>query len=240
MTKDNPGSTFNPTRRTVARTAVWSVPAVALGAAAPAFAVSPQQCPTDCITPVVAISATVETSSNDAANTGTLTIVGPPPPSPSGFTFLFTCSGIVSAGIATVTGARLTMSGRQGALNTPTTYDAGTLGIGVAAGAFGLTAVYITGAFRFPNVSLPPGLYTGALGIDTSPVRPTQLCIDIAVPISFGIGGVVTQTQTCNLTVCYTPTFLSATVGGHDLPPLSTDLPVTWATSWVFSSATGN
>lgn len=237
MTNTKPDSAYRPTRRTVARAAAWTAPAVALGAAAPAFALSPQECPTNCITPVVAISATVETSSNDGANTGTLTIVGPPPPSPSGFTFLFTCSGIVSAGVAVVTGARLTMSGRQGALTTPTTYNAGTLGVGVAGGALGLTAVYITGAFRFPNVSLPPGLYTGALGIDTSPIRPTRLCIDIAVPINFGIGGTTTGTQTCNLTVCYRPTFVSATIGGHDLPPFGTDLPVTWATSWVFAGA---
>ncbi len=222
-----------PSRRTFARGAAWTAPAVALGAAAPAFALSPQDCPRDCITPVVAVSSTVETNSNDAANTGTLTIVAPPPPSPSGFSFLFTCSGLVSAGIATVTGARLTMSGREGALNTPTTYNATGLGVGVAAGALGLTAVYLSGAFSFANVSLPQGTYVSALGIDTSPVRPTRLCIDIAVPFNFLVGG----TQSCKMTICYTPTFLSATIGVHD-GLLGVDTPVTYFTSWIFSSAT--
>lgn len=236
MTKIDPETLHLPSRRAVARAAVWTAPAVALGTAAPAFAASPQACPTDCITSVVAVAATVESNINDAKNTGTLTIVGPPPPSPSGFTFLFTCSGIVSAGIAVVTGARLTMSGRQGALNTPTTYEATTLGVGVAAGALGLTAVYITGAFSFDNVSMPPGTYASLGPVDISPIRPTRLCIDLAVPINFGIGGTVTDTQICNLTACYEPTFLSATVGVHD-GLLGIDTPVTWATSWVYTGS---
>lgn len=229
------GSRLMPSRRAVARTAIWTAPAVALGAAAPAFAVSPKPCPTNCITPVVAVSATVETNINDAADTGTLNIVGPPPPSPSGFTFLFTCSGLVSAGIAVVTGARLTMSGRKGALTTPTTYNATTLGAGVAAGALGATAVYITGLFSFAGVSMPKGQYVGIGPLDTSPIRPTELCIDLEIPFEFGIPGGGTQSQVCKMTVCYQPTFLSATVGYHDNPLLG-EFPVTWATSWVLSS----
>lgn len=220
------------TRRTLARGAAWTAPAIALGTAAPAFALSPQDCPRDCITPVVAVAATTESNINDAANTGTLTIVAPPSPA-SGFAFLFTCSGLVSAGITTVTGARLTMSGRQGALNTPTTYAASGLAVGAAAGAIGATAVYMIGAFTFDNVSMPAGTYVGAAGIGGGPVRPIQLCIDVIVPLNFAIGGV----QDCKMTICYEPTFLDASVGYHDAPLLG-EFPVTWATGWIFSTAT--
>jgi len=215
------------TRRRVAVGAAWTVPAVAVAAPAPAMAASAQPtCPVDCIQAVAAVSAT--TGSNIRSNTGTVTIGAP------NFSLLFTCSGLLSAGIATVTGAQLTMSGRVGALSTPTTYNATGLGVGVAAGAIGATAVLLSGAFTFPGVSFPNGIYAGALGLESSPVRPTSLCIDLSVPFSFAIGG----TLTCNMKVCYTPTFASATAGSVTFG--SSALPVVYATTWIFATQTNN
>jgi len=186
-------------------------------------------CPVDCINAVAAVSATTANALafNNSTNTTSVTIGAP------NFSMVFTCSGLVSAGIATVTGARLTMSGRVGAPTTATTYSATGLGVGVAAGALGATAVLLAGTFTFPDVSFPDGVYAGALGLETSPVRPTSLCIDLSVPFSFAIGG----TLTCNMTVCYTPTFASATVGNVG-PFLGMSVPVVYATTWIFATQT--
>ena len=171
------------TRRNVSKGLAWSLPVVALAAPAPAFAAS-GPCPAgSCVTPIV--GAAPATTGVFSGNTGTVSVV--PAAAPAGFGLIIGCSGFISGGIVTVTAARLTMS--DGA-----TYNANSLALGVAAGALGATAVVFSGAFIFPGVHFPNGTYVSALGVDSSPVRPTGLCVDFTLPISIGVG---LPTQDC-------------------------------------------
>lgn len=204
MVEQNPSRDIS--RRTIAKGAAWTAPAITLAASAPSLAASPAVC-TDCVTEVANASATAVPTTvltGATASNVTTTVAG-------GLAAILTCSWIVSLGIPIATGARLTMSGRRGAVNTPTTYEAsGGLGVGVAGGALGATAVTFPSAFTFPGTSYPNGLYLGLGPVDGSPIRPQRLCIDFTVPLEFGIDG---ETVDCPFTACYTPTFATATVG---------------------------
>lgn len=216
-------NSVTPTRRTIAKGAAWTVPVVVSAAAAPMAAASPTTCAT-CLTAIggdaPASTATVNNYTGDLVMT------------PLAFGILGQCSGLVSIGVVVVNSATLTMSGRRNAETTPTTYTASTLAAGVAGGALGATAIGFTGTFAFPSVSYPAGTYVGLGPLDSSPIKPTRLCVRLSIPLNFGIG-----TTTCSMTVCYTPTFISATAG-YVSATLGGFGNVAYGTSWIGSSVT--
>lgn len=202
-------------RRKVAKGAAWAAPVVVAASQVPAYAVS-TKCPTQrCLFPLAGLAVS---TSLVTRNVGSLAI------GPVEFGVAMTCSGVISVGVATVHGARLTMSDGQ-------TYAASSLAVGAAVGVLGATAAGLTGLFRFSGVTFPSGTYISVAGVDTSPVRPERLCVDVTVPFSIGIGGTNSVDCEQRQTVCYKPTFVSATVGV--VGALTGAGNVTYTTTWV-------
>lgn len=104
-------------RRTLAKGAAWAAPALTIAAAAPILAASPV-C-SDCVIPVLSVSATTLTKPFGfplPAN-GTVTMAAP-------FTFNVTgCTGLISLNAVTISSAVLTM-------NSGLSYTSGAIGVG--------------------------------------------------------------------------------------------------------------
>ncbi len=191
-------------RRTLAKGAAWAAPALTIAAAAPILAASPV-C-SDCVIPVLSVSATTLTKPFGfplPAN-GTVTMAAP-------FTFNVTgCTGLISLNAVTISSAVLTM-------NSGLSYTSGAIGVGLGAAGQVVTA----GAVSWSGVPLANGAYVGIAGIGSVPSYPTAITFNMSYPIT--IGGVVTN---CSTAVTFHPTFVSAAVGS--IPTL-----VTLATTWL-------
>jgi len=183
-----------------------------------AFAASGSGCPdASCYRPIVA--TTVETV-NVSGGRGDFIVTAPPPPSPTGFGFYSVCSSVISAGIVTVNSATLTM--KRASTGVETTYRADVSGaLGAAGGVAGVTGVYFGGVFRFPGVSFPDGLYA----VVNPAVYPTKMCINVTFPVSFGVGGTTSCTQTICFDAQLSPTLGTVTFGTGV---------VTYTTLWTF------
>lgn len=192
MTQDI--TTTGPSRRSIAKGAAWAVPAVSVAAAAPSLAASPpeEECD-DCVVPVLTVAAT---SFIRLTNPGRVTVAG-------GLTFsLNGCTGLVSAGLARITQARLTVSRRNGDSST----HVSNLDLGIGIGAGGL--VVIPNVLTFNQVNIPSGFYLGGGSIGNRPSWPSQLCF--TVRYTRLIGGQQTE---CSQDVCFTPSLVDLTVG---------------------------
>jgi hypothetical protein len=91
----------------------------------------------------------------------------------------------------------------RAANGTTTTYQGDvSAALGSAGGALGASAVYFGGAFRFPNVTFPNGVYA----LINPPVAPVSLCVNVSFPLQIGVG------VACTNTICFKAT-LSPTLG---------------------------
>lgn len=194
-------------RRTLAKGAAWTAPALVIVSATPAMAGSPGGC-SDCTVTLAAGGASTAAVVN---NTGTLIVAGAFTASALG------CTGLVAAGVATTTNATLTMS--DGATYTTT------LNLGVGPMVAGVVA--LANGVAFPGVHFPDGLYLSAAGIGLLPVYPTRICFDFTIPLQL-LGGPVTD---CSQRLCFVPTFVNANLGV--VSGITHDGSVTFGTVWV-------
>lgn len=188
-------------RRTIAKGAAWSLPVIATAVAAPSASASPVCAP--CLgANVVSAGATIATVSG---NKGNVVIAG-------AFSALATaCTGLITAGIATINSATLTTN--HGSYNTTTGLTGGPMVGGVIA---------LGSAITFSGVAFPDGLYV----LNSGPVNLMSLCFDVTIPLQ--IGGTSTP---CGQTICFKPT-VSLGVGNVTLGSGT----VTFTTGWTFLS----
>ncbi|MFB7842418.1 hypothetical protein [Microbacterium sp. NPDC056052] len=167
-------------RRTIVKSAAWSIPVVATAAAMPLAAASVPACPT-CIKagfPLVGGIASGAWTSQAVVlgNKGAIAF-------PAIFGLDATQCGISwtnffqPAFTYVVTQATLTMSDGK-------TYNSA---VGLGAGAGNISTVgAMPGAFVFTNVSLPNG--GSVAGIPPYPVVPTALTVQVTTTLQYGIG----------------------------------------------------
>lgn len=194
---ENPHDARRITRRSVARGAAWTLPVVALAAAAPSASASTPACPT-CLK--AGVLGAITTQAVVAGNKGALLFAGALGLDSTNcqlnlFKPLYT---------SIVTSATLTMS--DGSTHTGT-------GLGSGTGTFGQLGA-LPGGFLFSNITFPSGTYI----LTSNPVHPTKISANVTVvliglPSLIEIQCPVTLTWTLDVlgVGVVTPAFLGGT-----------------------------
>ncbi|WP_106817259.1 hypothetical protein [Janibacter massiliensis] len=189
-------------RRTLAKGAAWTVPAVTVGAAAPAFAASTTCQPETCAHPrLSAVQVLAARGIDGKANitfTGAITAT------------IGQCTGLFSLGVATLTQVEIqwTSNARPGSpVPAGTTTTTTNLNLALGVNALGLLVIptALINVSGVPNVQL--GLYTGVANIGLLPSRPTKICFYIRYTRILG-GGL--PPQECQAKVCVDPVIIAA------------------------------
>ncbi|HWC20896.1 MAG TPA: hypothetical protein VG502_01230 [Flexivirga sp.] len=184
-------------RRTIAKGAAWSVPVVAVAAAAPASAASTPACPgASCPKPV--LSAVTLSTGVFAANTNTADLNITAGTEVANF-LTPECSGggLLQASLVTVGDATLTM--KETATGKTTAYT-GTTGVSAGATAASAAFAMATIGASFPSVNFPDGDLLS--GLTNAPVVPQSLCISYTVVLDV-LGSTPGTTVTCPGQVCF-------------------------------------
>jgi len=188
-------------RRTLAAGAAWTVPAVTVGAGAPAFAASTPCPPETCAQARLSAFQIIATRTADL--TANITFAG------AISATIGDCTGLFSLGVATLTKVEVSWTSRSAfgsSISAGTTVTSTNLNITLGVNALGLlvvpTGINVSGV---PN--LQTGVYVGVANVGLLPSRPTKICYYIQYTRIIG-GGL--PPQECQTRVCVDPVIIGA------------------------------
>lgn len=188
-------------RRTLAAGAAWTVPAVTVGAGAPAFAASTPCPPETCAQ--ARLSNFQILATRTANHTANITFVGQISAT------IGDCTGLFSLGLATLTKVEVSWRSRRAAgspISAETTVTSTNLNLSLGVNTLGLlvvpTAINVSGV---PN--LQNGTYAAVANAGLLPSRPTKICYYIKYTRIIG-GGL--PPEECQAKVCVDPFIIGA------------------------------